>query len=283
MLPFLKKAVRLLLAPAKLWARVKRKVYLTCYDRLRFTGRKVILGDTNRIFFGPGWETVDCVGETDHRIELSSPALCLPFRDESVEVVYSSHLIEHLDGEADKRLFREIVRILKPGGLLRLCCPDMDYFIDSYLTDEKRAFFTDEYGVGTGRTLYDEVAMCVERFSLDPRLLETHQLLINIFCGYSDKPNDAPIFDRQSVERNVRTMDKEEFVRWSCSHCDRSRPGGHINGFNAEKLIRFLQELPFSYVYRSAYRESALRELNENPRIDLELRRNVSLYVEAVK
>ncbi len=40
----------------------------------------------------------------------------LPFPDGSVDVVCSSHFLEHLDNEEGIDLFKEILRVLKPGG-----------------------------------------------------------------------------------------------------------------------------------------------------------------------
>ncbi len=52
---------------------------------------------------------------------LGSDALCLPFADDSFDVAFASHIIEHLDDP--RGLLREMDRILKPGGILRLVCP----------------------------------------------------------------------------------------------------------------------------------------------------------------
>src|ERR1051325_1885067 len=48
----------------------------------------------------------------------------LPLPKQSVDVVYSSHTLEHLYVEDAKLLVKEIHRILKPGGLCRIVVPD---------------------------------------------------------------------------------------------------------------------------------------------------------------
>lgn len=48
----------------------------------------------------------------------------LPFQDETADIVYSSHTLEHLHVEDAKNLFREIHRVLKPGGITRILVPD---------------------------------------------------------------------------------------------------------------------------------------------------------------
>jgi demethylmenaquinone methyltransferase/2-methoxy-6-polyprenyl-1,4-benzoquinol methylase/phosphoethanolamine N-methyltransferase len=51
------------------------------------------------------------------RIKLQfSPATRLPFGDESFDVVLTSHVLKHLDDEALLASFREVARVLPPGG-----------------------------------------------------------------------------------------------------------------------------------------------------------------------
>jgi ubiquinone/menaquinone biosynthesis C-methylase UbiE len=42
-----------------------------------------------------------------------------PFKDESVDAIYTCHFIEHLDGTERIKFFDECYRILKPGGIMR--------------------------------------------------------------------------------------------------------------------------------------------------------------------
>src|SRR3982751_3382986 len=49
----------------------------------------------------------------------------LPFGPDSVDAIYSSHMLEHLSlGDADLVLV-ECRRVLKPGAVLRLALPDL--------------------------------------------------------------------------------------------------------------------------------------------------------------
>lgn len=42
-----------------------------------------------------------------------------PFKDESVDAIYTCHFQEHLDGDQRMKFFDECYRILKPGGKMR--------------------------------------------------------------------------------------------------------------------------------------------------------------------
>jgi ubiquinone/menaquinone biosynthesis C-methylase UbiE len=53
----------------------------------------------------------------DGRITLQvAPATSLPFDDASFDLVLTSHVIKHFDDDALQRSFREVARVLGPGG-----------------------------------------------------------------------------------------------------------------------------------------------------------------------
>lgn len=57
----------------------------------------------------------------------------LPFADSSIDYTYSSHLLEHLTLDDASNLLKEVLRVLKPGGLLRLVVPDLTYGARCYV------------------------------------------------------------------------------------------------------------------------------------------------------
>jgi SAM-dependent methyltransferase len=59
----------------------------------------------------------------------------LPHLDKSVDVVYSSHMLEHLDRREALAFLREALRVLKPGGMIRLALPDLKIRVDTYMRD----------------------------------------------------------------------------------------------------------------------------------------------------
>jgi SAM-dependent methyltransferase len=57
----------------------------------------------------------------------------IPCPDSAAEVVYSSHMIEHLDQAEARRFLAEVRRVLRPGGIVRLAAPDLGLLVDNYL------------------------------------------------------------------------------------------------------------------------------------------------------
>ena len=57
----------------------------------------------------------------------------LPYPDGTVDKIYSSHMLEHLERERGEFLLRECFRVLKRRGLLRLVVPDLMFHARRYL------------------------------------------------------------------------------------------------------------------------------------------------------
>lgn len=49
----------------------------------------------------------------------------IPHADGAVSVIYSSHMLEHLDRSEGVQFMRECRRVLEPGGILRIAVPDL--------------------------------------------------------------------------------------------------------------------------------------------------------------
>ena len=57
----------------------------------------------------------------------------LPYQNDSFDVVYSKSVIEHF--YYPEKIFQEIYRVLKPGGLAVTLCPDWEYNYRIYFED----------------------------------------------------------------------------------------------------------------------------------------------------
>lgn len=57
----------------------------------------------------------------------------IPFPDRSVDAVYHSHLLEHLDRDVVPLFLAEVRRVLRPGGIHRIVVPDLERDARAYL------------------------------------------------------------------------------------------------------------------------------------------------------
>jgi len=80
----------------------------------------------------PDWTNVDAVAlhPTVQEHDLSQG---IPFADNTFDVVYHSHFLEHLPREQAWLLMRECHRVLTPGGILRVAVPDLEGVARLYL------------------------------------------------------------------------------------------------------------------------------------------------------
>lgn len=65
----------------------------------------------------------------------------LPFEDSSVQCIFSSHFIEHLTFEEAINFLKECHRVLRPGGILRIVCPDIMIWINKIYKGTDTNFF----------------------------------------------------------------------------------------------------------------------------------------------
>lgn len=69
-----------------------------------------------------GWRNLDITFAPPNYINIAEP---LPFADTTVDVIYSSHTVEHVDSPTALRFFDECFRVLKPGGVVRIAVPSV--------------------------------------------------------------------------------------------------------------------------------------------------------------
>lgn len=100
----------------------------------------------------------DLVGFTDIRLESTAPGRVfrvngapflhhdvtqpLPCEDGAFDWAYSEHLIEHIAQAQALVWLKDVRRIVKPGGVLRLTTPDLERYAAAYVARDE-AFFAD--------------------------------------------------------------------------------------------------------------------------------------------
>jgi SAM-dependent methyltransferase len=65
-------------------------------------------------------------------ITWANAARRIPLPDGSADVIYASHIVEHLDLDDARAFLGEAWRVLRPSGILRLVVPDLSLFVDRY-------------------------------------------------------------------------------------------------------------------------------------------------------
>ncbi|HUY93401.1 MAG TPA: methyltransferase domain-containing protein [Pirellulales bacterium] len=77
-----------------------------------------------------GWVNIDCNTALENVDFFWDLAEGLPTPDESCSVIYSEHVLEHLNVQQGLHYLRECRRSLAPGGVLRTAMPSLDDLIE---------------------------------------------------------------------------------------------------------------------------------------------------------
>ena len=91
---------------------------------------KLQIGSGHNIL--PGWYNSDLFGP--YPLDATRP---FPIPDNSFDRIYSEHMIEHITYIQSQQMLSECYRILKPGGRIRISCPDLQFLIDMYLNPQE--------------------------------------------------------------------------------------------------------------------------------------------------
>ncbi|MFL5915691.1 MAG: class I SAM-dependent methyltransferase [Gaiellaceae bacterium] len=84
----------------------------------------------------PGWLSLDIdPDEQALRLDASKP---WPFPDGCARAVRAEHMIEHLTWKEAELCIGEMARVLQPGGLCRICTPDLEGIARAYLDRDPR-------------------------------------------------------------------------------------------------------------------------------------------------
>lgn len=84
--------------------------------------------------FHPAWTNLDLVA-ADPSVLAHDVRRGIPFPENSFEVIYHSHVLEHMEKSDARQFIAECVRVLKPGGVLRVAVPDLERIARDYLTE----------------------------------------------------------------------------------------------------------------------------------------------------
>ena len=118
--------------------------------------------------FGEDWIHID--GGNYSHLDFNDIAKLQHFEDNSVDLIYSSHVIEYFDREEIFDVLKEWNRILKKDGILRIAVPDFKSIANLYIEGKYplEKFLGPLYGKMkmSNRTIYHKTAYdfeCLEK------------------------------------------------------------------------------------------------------------------------
>jgi len=82
--------------------------------------------------FHRAWTNIDMV-TNDRAVQAVNLILGIPFEDGRFDVVYHSQVLEHVPKDKAPAFLADCLRVLKPGGILRVVVPDLEDITREYL------------------------------------------------------------------------------------------------------------------------------------------------------
>ncbi|HTR00629.1 MAG TPA: methyltransferase domain-containing protein [Candidatus Acidoferrum sp.] len=229
-------------------------------------------------FRHPFWTNVDTPSdwysaERRHNIDIKwdmSSLSPLGVDDGVAEIVYCSHVIEHLLNEHVRHFFGEAYRILKPGGTIRITCPDLLLVYEGYRRRNRFLLPREE-----------------ETFSLQDRFMNFFATqLTDIMRLNNPHGASATKLADAEVDRLFATLPFDAACDHITALCNfdlqHKVPGAHINWWHFDKIGGFLRAAGFRTVRRSGYCQS-LCPVMRNPAYFDNTVPQFSVYVEAEK
>ena len=215
-----------------------------------------------------------------HNLDSATP---LPIESNSAHLVFTSHCIEHLRDESVLRLFKEIHRVMRSGGVFRVTAPDIELCYQAYRRGDSDFFywFAPYYD--------DPEAARSEGLNLPPGGASAAQIFLFAFASSMSELHAEGAPEKISDRELARLFDElgfEAALDEICSRCppevQKKYPWNHVTWWTKDKTMRFLKEAGFEDVYVSAYGQSVAPPLRDTNYFDTTQPR-ASFFVEAVK
>ena len=246
--------------------------------RRKLTGNystgKLAFGEQNKYGFSYFWVTIDVAG-ADFNIDLREHKP-LPFADNSQSIIYSTHMVEHLDPGTLDHFLCESYRILRKGGALRLETPDTERSVQAY-RDNDRAFL-DYFARDNAINLIRDRGFASE-------YRQDHIGFIGILSCYIQDNAQIPVYaTRQQIDKQLETLTLDQFGEWCVSLQTPAQraSGGHVNIMYFEKLKKSVEKAGFKIIRRVQNGKTAIPGLNLKG-VERTDRAFYSLYIEAEK
>lgn len=246
----------------------------------------VNLGCGNR--YHKDWINLDFKSNSEYVIEYDLHT-SLPFDDKSVDVIYSSHVLEHFSKCFAPKFLEECYRVLKPKGIIRVVVPDLEQIVKNYINFLEKA----KLGDTDSQEKYEWTM--IELFDQMVRNQSGGEMLN--YWKQNPMPQEDFVIERTGSEvknalkiirKNPNIKPQLECIQHSAKEIGEFRLSGEIHQwmYDEYSLERILKNVGFKDIIRCNADKSNIAEFNKYM-LDIEhdgnIRKPESLFMEAVK
>ena len=194
--------------------------------------------------------------------------LPLPFENNSIKGIYTSHCMEHLSSSEVEKVLHEGFRVLKTGSVLRIVVPDMKAAFEAY--DKRDASYF--------QWLRDKQDRPNQIWKYDSWI----RLLTRSFAGHV-----VDLFTDEELENMYNNMSHEKFVLDVLSKEDispkyRFVPNTHKSAWSTNDLTELLSSVGFKKIISSKAGKSFDKTMRNRSIFDITMPEN-SIFLDAIK
>jgi predicted SAM-dependent methyltransferase len=272
--------------------------------------------------FHEDWTNIDFVS-TEKGVIPYNLLEGIPFENETFDVVYHSHVLEHFSKQDGKRFMQECKRVLKKNGIIRVAVPNLEEIAKIYLQSLKGAIngdFSDQlnyewimlelfdqtvrnFSGGEMAKYFHQDVIKNEEFVFS-RVGEEGRIIRELYFKEKNKEKKnhtkkyffkevlKKIFSFQAYRNKLLSIFfTKEYKRIKENEkyikIGKFRMGGEIHQWMYDRysLPRLLSELEFTDIYTTSAFDSRIQDWNK---YELESKNNIafkpdSLFIEAFK
>jgi len=213
----------------------------------------------------------------------------LPFKDNTIDVVYSSHVLEHFSKDKAPVFLDECYRILRPEGIIRIVVPDLEQLMKNYIK------FFDEAKEGNKDSYEKYKWTMIELFDQMVRNYSGGEMLN--YWKQNPMPQEEFVIKRLGSEvtnalKSIRNNSKKDFsnenINLEAEEIGKFRTSGEIHQWMYDELSlgKLLEYAGFKDIKVMQSNESNIHNFNSYL-LDIEkdgtTRKPDSLFMEAIK
>ncbi len=251
-------------------------------------------------FVGDGWLNLDHASarysNEQTKIDLPHDLMgdkSIDLDNETLSAAYTSHTIEHIGDVHVKRTFQEVYRMLKPGGVFRVSCPDASKCYDAYVAQDKdylTSWIAPHPSAGLGpQNNYRSFGMGEQLVFMIASNLSPYSKrnvnLKNITKGIRtyNESEIKDIFDERGKENGLTFFTDE--CQEKTIHLQKQIPGNHVSWWSFDKLKTLMESVGFIDVAERDFNESSYEVFNgfDEKNKDSVIQKQYSVFVEAKK
>lgn len=152
------------------------------------------------------------------------------YEDNSVDEVRASHLLEHFSHREVQAVIHEWVRVLKPGGLLKIAVPDFDKIVNAYMNGAGDRIPIESYLMGGQVDAGDHHGSIWQRQKLEAMMNVAGIRGVHEFADNPDDCSSLPVslnlcgykasVDLANLKRDVfAVMTRPRFIEATAADC----------------------------------------------------------------